>query len=476
MSVTASPSLATEPFIVLDPHQVEGVEFLLARKAAILGDDVGVGKTFTSLEAAFRAVEAVQEPFIFIVVPPHLILQWREAIKAYMIGRRIMPVHVVSRYSRPTQELGWGIHLTPYTNIQNQGRTKYPHPWRQIWDVVIADEAHRMRKAKTQSHKNFDLLAARRTYVLTGTPSENNPADIWSLLHFVDRKNFRSYWDFVDEWMLTWKDPWKVHIIGVRPGQLEAFHEMVARHMIRRTREFAKVRPVDVPVEVTTGTAAAHRAAVKTWKLSYPEDPLHGTPAYDEYIKSAGALLAKLRIMVSKDPAKLDAAASVLEDVDPTAPVIYFTWYRESAEGLADYLRAQAPQENRGKGEQGARVTVIHGGMSPDERHYVTERWKREAEGGEGPILVGTMKSIGEGLNLQAASTAVFYEEDYLPGTMHQALGRINRRGQEADTISRYWIHAIATVETSVHYVQDRRHGSINAAVIDHLLEELHDD
>jgi SWI/SNF-related matrix-associated actin-dependent regulator 1 of chromatin subfamily A len=466
--VTASPPLA--PIITLEPHQREGIEFLLEKKSRILGDDVGLGKTFQALEAALRATSTIVEPYVLIVVPAHLMLQWRESIRTYLIGRRDLPVHVLSRYSKPTPDLGWGIHLVPYTNLQNLGRKKYPWPWRRIWDVIVADEAHRMRKPKTQTAKNFDMLAGRRVFLLTGTPSENNPADIYNLLHFVEPKEFRSYWGFVEEWMLTWKDPWKVHIIGVHPDKLPKFHGMVGKYMIRRTREFAPVWPIDIPVQVTEATARAHKEALKSWRLAYPADPLQGTGAWNEYVKSAGALIAKLRLLVSQDPAKLDAALGVLEDVSPEAPLIYFTWYRDTAEALASYLEAQM-------GNDALRsVTVMHGGVSQEERHAMTTAWRDEAARGKGPILVGTMGSIGEGLDLQAAAHAAFYEEHYLPGTMHQALGRVNRMGQSADKIVRYWIHAIGTVESSVHYVQSRRHESINSAIVDHLLETLGED
>ena len=54
-------------------------------------------------------------------------------------------------------------------------------------DLIIADEAHKLRKSSSQVHKSFLKLKSNRTWLLTGTPIENNIEDIKNILYALDK-------------------------------------------------------------------------------------------------------------------------------------------------------------------------------------------------------------------------------------------------------------------------------------------------
>lgn len=446
--------------IELMPHQNEGIEFLLEKGKAILGDDVGVGKTYQAIEAALCMTAGNRDAYILVIIPPHLERQWVTSLDRY--GTDDRPVHLVGRYSAPTLELGPGIHLTSYPILYAQGRKAYPWLLRKTWDVVIADEAHRMRKPQTQTFKSFDLLAYRKLILMSGSVMENNAADIWALLHMCDRRAFRSYWDFVDVWMDTWQDPWKRNIIGVKEERLPLWETMLNDYMIRRLKKGVPwLPPVDVPVVPSFQYKRAHDKARDEWILEHPDPEAEDKT---EYMRSAGAMIAKLRKLMSSDPAKQAALEAVMIDIPREAPVVVFCWYRDTAERLCHVLaEAIAPRT----------VVLAHGGTPTQERARRVEEWQA-ATGGEkgGPILIGTLKSIGEGLDLQQAAHCIFYEEDYLPGTLHQARGRIDRIGQQASHLTEYWIHSVGTIETHVHMIQEKRGSQLERALLESFLAD----
>ena len=58
-------------------------------------------------------------------------------------------------------------------------------PRRRLWQVVVADEAQRIKNAHTAIAATVKALPRRRAWALTGTPLENRPDDAVSILDFV---------------------------------------------------------------------------------------------------------------------------------------------------------------------------------------------------------------------------------------------------------------------------------------------------
>lgn len=69
-------------------------------------------------------------------------------------------------------------------------------------DMIILDEAHRIKDRRTATAKACFKLGTRipNKLVLTGTPAPGRAEDIWSILHFLFPKDYRSYWDWVNEY------------------------------------------------------------------------------------------------------------------------------------------------------------------------------------------------------------------------------------------------------------------------------------
>lgn len=450
--------------IELRGYQYRAMVHLSERETAILGDDVGVGKTFPAIHAVANILNSqpADNRYALIVLPPHLVRQWVRNIHKYAKGREDepafrLPVHVVGRHSLHTRELGPGWHITTYPTIQNSGRKANPSLWVVRWPVVVADEAHRLRTRKSQQFKNFKDLTYQRLFLLTGTPMENNPSDIWALLHLCDRKLFGSYWRFVDDWMRTYKDPWKTHILGLREPLVDLWNKMIDNYMLRRLINDDEVKedinlddPIhyDIPVQPTPSILSAHKIALEDYRI------MHANLDEDILATSGGALVTKLRKFVSVPPEKvnpkMEALNQVLEDeVDEADSAIVYTWFKESAEYVYSQLQAA-----------GYDVFLIHGDMNANVRANIVESWQQN----EASILVGTIASMSEGLDLQNANVVIFYEEYYLPGQLRQAVGRVNRSGQEKPVFV-YHIFLEKTVDYAVVKTARKRERTLAASL-----------
>ena len=447
------------PMIELRDFQYKAATFLVERDRAILADEVGVGKTFPAIDVIAATLNSLpyDMQYALIVLPPHLVLQWQREIKRFSKGREDepafqLPVHVVGRHSVHTRELGPGWHITTYPTIQNSGRKSNPSLWMVRWPIVVADEAHRLRTRKSQQFKNFKALSYTKAYFLTGTPMENNPSDIWSLLHLCDNKLFSSYWRFVDDWFTTYKDPWKTHITGLRQPLIPLWEKMLDNYMLRRLAhdvlDLKDPVHIDIPVKATAAVKRAHDLALKDWRIAHPnlDDDILAT--------SGGAIITKLRQFVSRPPEatnpKYDALTALIEnDIAEDDSMIVYTWYRESAEYLYQKLSGE-----------GYTCFMVHGDMHANDRAAIAEEWAQYP----GTILIGTIGSMSEGLNLQNANIVVFYEAYYLPGQMKQAVGRVQRSGQEKLVIV-YHLYVQQSVDQAVVRVWRKRERMLGSAL-----------
>jgi len=84
-----------------------------------------------------------------------------------------------------------GSHLQVVITSFEQVSNSDAHYLRAVpWSVLVVDEAHRLKNATSKaatSLRNFDF---DRSLLLTGTPLQNNLAEFWALLNFMDPATF----------------------------------------------------------------------------------------------------------------------------------------------------------------------------------------------------------------------------------------------------------------------------------------------
>ena len=170
----------------LFPYQVDAVRTLMAREAILLADDTGLGKTVEAI-AALRVL-ALQRRMhaALLVVPAGLLRQWRTAVTIWA------PELQVSTIRGPASERAWQwqtpahVYLVSYDTLREDAAEGPASPSRRwTWDVVVLDEAQRIKNRDTDVSRLCKSLRRRRAWALTGTPLENNLDDLASILEFV---------------------------------------------------------------------------------------------------------------------------------------------------------------------------------------------------------------------------------------------------------------------------------------------------
>lgn len=180
----------------MKPHQVEAALFALRSplsKGVILADEVGLGKTIeASLVIAQRWAERRRR--ILLIVPASLRKQWAQELhEKFSLPSRILD-------AKTHQELVKGGDPRPFATTEEVVITSYEFAAGKKaeaevtsvpWDLVIFDEAHRLRNVykasgSQRAKKLKEALSERFKILLTATPLQNSLMELYGLVGVID--------------------------------------------------------------------------------------------------------------------------------------------------------------------------------------------------------------------------------------------------------------------------------------------------
>lgn len=182
----------------LNPHQVDAALFAFRSplsRGAILADEVGLGKT---IEAGIIISQlwAEKKRRILVIVPASLRKQWSlELSEKFFLPSCIMEAKSFRGLSRKTpapfqQSNQVVICSYQFARVKAADITGIP------WDLVVIDEAHRLRNVYKKDNKIAralrDAVRGRPKVLLTATPLQNSLMELYGLVTFVDEHVFGS--------------------------------------------------------------------------------------------------------------------------------------------------------------------------------------------------------------------------------------------------------------------------------------------
>lgn len=181
----------------LNPHQVDAALFAMKSplsSGALLADEVGLGKT---IEAGLVLAQywAERKRHILLIVPASLRMQWRtELTEKFYIDSILMES---TSYNKLKKEGAWNpfdIQDKVVVCSYNFASRKALDLKQIEWDLVIMDEAHRLRnvyKSNNVTGKKLQAaLRGRKKLLLTATPLQNNLMELYGLVGLIDEHVF----------------------------------------------------------------------------------------------------------------------------------------------------------------------------------------------------------------------------------------------------------------------------------------------
>ncbi|KAK9495073.1 SNF2 family N-terminal domain-containing protein [Lipomyces doorenjongii] len=202
------PSLVTGG--VLKDYQLAGVEWLISLYEnglnGILADEMGLGKTLQTIAfLAFLREKGSYGPFL-IVAPLSTLTNWVSEIERFTPSIPALLYHGTPEERAEMRERvlfkkiseKFPLVVTSYNIIMNDRNLLGKLQWK----YIIIDEGHRIKNMNCKLIKELKSYNSANRLLLTGTPLQNNLAELWSLLNFLlpdifhDLELFQSWFDF----------------------------------------------------------------------------------------------------------------------------------------------------------------------------------------------------------------------------------------------------------------------------------------
>lgn len=374
-------------------YQAQAVETLVRSGGLLLGDDVGLGKTFTAAAACLQpgALPAA------VVCQPHLQRQWCRVIEEFTTLR----AHAVKK-TKPYDLPKADVYVFRYTQLAG---------WCDMFEPIgfksaIYDEIQELRRGyqsdKGMAASRLSGTAARRLG-LSATPIYNYGNEIFNLMQFLKPGVLGDFGDFCREWCPNGHvaDP---KALGTYLREQRAF--------LRRTKsDIGQQLP---RVDRIVDEVACDEKAMATIEERARSLALRATTGvFTERGQAARELdlLVRQQTGVSKAVAVADVARMLVEGGEP---VVLVGWHREVYGIWLERLKDLMPVMFTGSETAATKAANVAAFVN-----------------GETNLMFMSLRS-GAGLDglQKRCSTMVFGELDWSPGVHAQCIGRLDREGQ----------------------------------------------
>ncbi len=247
---------AHETKVPLFPYQREGMLHLAFAERALLADEMGLGKTIQAIAACALLHRLGQARRVLVVTPASLKTEWEEQIQRFtelpyqlVFGPRLRrlqhyadaPFFTIVNYEQMVIDaLDVNARLQP--------------------DVVVLDEAQRIKNWDTKTAQAIKRLRSRYAFVLTGTPIENRIDELHSLMDFLNPAVLGPLFRFNREF-------YALNDRGRPEGylNLDQLHARIKPYLLRR-------RKSDVETELPERTDSNHFVKLSPAQRDHYED------------------------------------------------------------------------------------------------------------------------------------------------------------------------------------------------------------
>lgn len=459
------------------PHQIDVAKRVLRQMGgrALLADEVGLGKT---IEAGIILKELAVRGLarrVLIITPAALVDQWQGELESKFF----------EEFETPHEPEDWRRIKRAIVSYNRAIRERHQQAiLRESWDLVILDEAHKVKNASSAAYKFISKIERNYMLLLTATPLQNDLRELYNLVTLLRPGQLG-----------TWRQFSAKHLVSGDRRRVKsppALRELTSEVMIRTRRSSvaeALALPRRIPqhpsVRLTRPEAEIYRQTVDFLRELYAKGFITPNPtqsAQDARRRKQRTGRGILQLEIMRLCQRLCSSSVSLSDSLRRFALgeLISPEYRtkaldlaESAARVAEHAKlmtlSQVLEEHREQVivfsehlptlgvikqhvmSHGRRPILYQGGLSRHDRAKRLHAFRNTADG----VFVST-RSGTEGLNLQFCNVLVNYELPWNPMVVEQRIGRIHRIGQRRDA---YIINlaAQATIEAHVLRLLDQK-------------------
>ncbi|ELA48239.1 hypothetical protein VCUG_00280 [Vavraia culicis subsp. floridensis] len=423
----------------------------LGKHGGILADEMGLGKTIQAIAFLSSLLHSNRIGGALILCPSTLLEQW------FLEIRRIYPfVRTIILHNNFMESVNDALNQKPDNDRMSESfrkvvvvasyegfKTFFNKIRRLNLDVLILDEGHKIKNFNTQTFKyikTYNIL----TYILTGTPVQNNLKELWSLFNITNKHLFGTYTDFYGEFeeVILKSTRRKADKKERKNGEQRTTYlkSLIAPYILRRTKKGTNLPKKCEKIAfcpMTNDQISLYKEFTESKAVSdiikgnrnvfYGLDILrkitNHPSLYKKGVHGESGKMHMLETLLTKWCTKEKNDSSVSQKMEsgegqPINKVLVFSQSLEMLNIIENFVISK-----------GYTYLRMDGTTSLMERKKYLDMFTKENYF----VFLLTTRVGGIGLNLTAANKIVIYDPDWNPSIDKQASERSYRFGQKRD-------------------------------------------
>ena len=384
--------------------QKEGINWLVNNKRGILADDMGLGKTVQAIMAIRFLIYNDHIKNILILCPKSLVKNWVAEIQKWAPELSVIDLNPPANL----KNIAWDscieeaiVKITNYESFKEKPKYFLENKI----DVLICDEAHRLRKNSSQISSSVATLKTDFFWMLSGSPIEKDEKDLSTLLSILNPRKFSSNPDSFE---------------------LSTLATQGARYIKRRLKnDILKELPTvheekPIIINLTPNQKREYEKVIEDIKAS------------NNNLKDSFKILNKLLTICDYDietdeSNKINKITENLLDIKKKGEkAVVFSYLVKPLNLLKKKL-----DENKIKS------VIFDGQLDQNDRSKIIEHFKQDEAI---TCFLASMRAGGEGLTLTEANHVLFINRWWNPSTNFQARDRVVRLGQKREVFIKYYV------------------------------------
>ncbi len=450
-------------------HQLQTALTVLnkMRGQALLADEVGLGKT---IEAGIILKELLIRGLVrkvLIITPASLMGQWQDELvtkfgEEFVIAhndedwQREKVITSMSRLRLPKHlKSVKGKRIFAAIKEEQEAFTGALGMLKQEYDLLIIDEAHKLKHRSTQRFKFVSQIRKKYALMLSATPVHNDLTELYSLVTILKPGLLGTIRSF------------KRHFVASQdarhPKNEQHLKTLLSRVMVRNRRSdvnitFPSRQSAIYHLTLTDKERELYDAVSDYIRHEFKQETQHKyhllslTTLQKELCSSSAAVRATLEKMAEREQypeqtkARLRSFLALSDEIHENRKIqalleildtypgkfLVFTEFLHTMNAITDQLD-----------ERGISYQVFHGGLNFVQRRDAMRHFRHGAR-----VLISTQTG-GEGFNLQFCHQLVNYDLPWNPMMVEQRIGRLHRLGQQED-VSIFNLSIEHTIEAHV--------------------------
>tara|TARA_A100001015_G_scaffold300214_1_gene385315 strand:+ start:186 stop:1793 length:1608 start_codon:yes stop_codon:yes gene_type:complete len=413
--------------------QKKGINWLLEAEGRLLADDMGLGKTFQSIYAATKYITSGKTGTVLILCPSPLVSNWSREIEQWCPNFTSTIISSTRREKDSVWDELWGYSHFVITNYE-QLRELPKKIKKEGLNLVIADEAHKLRKNSSKISKSIKELKYKNFWGLSGTPIEKNELDAVNLLKIIDPNLSET---------------------ELRNLSKLSLGSLIDNYILRRMKS-------SVLSELKDFEEKTHLIDLNVKQLSRYKSILKRSSSKNT--NDSLSIFNKLRQVCdfdqeSKSSSKIDFIMELLDKIKlRQEKAVIFSFWIEPLRILEEKIIKSFDKDS---------TQLFIGEIDKAKREQNLEKFKTNDHTF---TLLCSGKLGGEGINLTEANHAIFFNQWWNPSNNDQARDRILRIGQDKDV----FIHNLVSNNTIENRLQNllKDKSQISKELIDQAIKE----